>query len=215
MLQEGATRQRGLPSRRSAFSRSSVEGKVPRHHPDWLVRDSGCPNRSLRVDPSRSGVAFHVPPEPGGVQEWLNWPARKAGVPATVPWVRIPPPPLDQGVRKGRPTEIVNWGLIGWEVGAPFRTPRRCAPEIANPFGIRDSSCLFVKGGRAPLSHFPPGQAGSEQSSLPSVFSRTAVRVRWRKGQGTPTSWSAQPAEGGRECVRLIRSDGAQAGENA
>ena len=27
------------------------------------------------------------------MQEWLNWPARKAGVPATVPWVRIPPPP--------------------------------------------------------------------------------------------------------------------------
>ena len=29
----------------------------------------------------------------GGVQEWLIWLARKASVPATVPWVRIPPPP--------------------------------------------------------------------------------------------------------------------------
>ena len=28
------------------------------------------------------------------------------------------------------------------------RTVRRCAPEIANPCGIRDSSCLSVKGGR-------------------------------------------------------------------
>ena len=37
------------------------------------------------------------PPQPGGVQEWLNWPARKAGVPATVPWVRIPPPPRWEG----------------------------------------------------------------------------------------------------------------------
>ena len=31
--------------------------------------------------------------ELGGVQEWLIWLARKASVPATVPWVRIPPPP--------------------------------------------------------------------------------------------------------------------------
>ena len=29
----------------------------------------------------------------GGVQEWLIWRARKARVRATVPWVRIPPPP--------------------------------------------------------------------------------------------------------------------------
>ena len=51
----------------------------------------------------------------------------------------------------------MSWGLIGWEVGAPFRTPRRCAPEIANPCGIRDSSCLIVKGGREPPFHtFPP-----------------------------------------------------------
>ena len=49
--------------------------------------------------------------------------------------------------------------------------------EIANPFGIRDSSVWIVKGGGSPPSHFAPGHAGSEQSSLPSVFLRMAVRV--------------------------------------
>ena len=65
------------------------------------------------------------------------------------------------------------------ECTAPPGMVGRCvAPtEIANPFGIRDSSCLIVKGGREPPSHFAPGHAGSERSSLPACLARTAIRA--------------------------------------
>ena len=36
----------------------------------------------------------------GGVPEWLNGPVLKTGVPARVPWVRIPPPPLRNDRRR-------------------------------------------------------------------------------------------------------------------
>ena len=59
------------------------------------------------------------------------------------------------------------------ECTAPPGMVGRCvAPtEIANPFGICDSSVWIVKGAGAPLSHFAPGHAGSERSSLPIVSS--------------------------------------------
>ena len=61
--------------------------------------------------------------------------------------------------------------------GRPLPDPPALRAGIANPFGIRDSSCLIVKGGRAPLSHFPPGLAGSERSSLPLSLARAALRA--------------------------------------
>ena len=69
------------------------------------------------------------------------------------------------------------------------RTVRRCAPEIANPCGIRDSSCLFVEGG---------------SSSPPFTLS---PRSRWQRTSSLPLSLA--------RAVRLIRSDGAQEAENA
>ena len=63
------------------------------------------------------------------------------------------------------------------------------------PQASSDSRCLFVNGGRAPLSHFPPDHAGSEQSSLPLFFQspgprkpRTSDPEEARGRLGTPTS---------------------------
>ena len=51
--------------------------------------------------------------------------------------------------------------------------------------------CLFVKGGRAPLSHFPPGQAGSEPEVRCQFFFRAcryAVFPEVHRGTGAPGS---------------------------
>ena len=92
-----------------------------------------------------------------------------------------------------------------------------------------DWSLLIVKGGRAPLSHFPPGHAGVK----PSGFAATVFRPGECPREGNPDLWSAplreaqrdggslfsfttrrsgnvdlrsaRPAGGGRDRVRLTR----------
>ena len=71
-------------------------------------------------------------------------------------------------------------------VGAPFgnRPALRAAnrnflARLRRAAASSDSSLFFCeRGAGAPLSHFPPGHAGSEQSSLPFVFARSRYRHR-------------------------------------
>ena len=73
------------------------------------------------------------------------------------------------------------------------RTARRFAPESKLPrapkahFGEFRLVVSFCERGGAPLSHFPPGQAGSEPEVRRHCFSRV---FRWRRTAGTaaPTS---------------------------
>ena len=67
-------------------------------------------------------------------------------------------------------------------------------------------------GGGAPTFTLSPRSRGQRtEFAAICFFAYGSTRVDWRKGQGTPTCQVAQPAEGGRKRVRLIRSDGAQA----
>ena len=78
-----------------------------------------------------------------------------------------------------------------------FHAARRCAPRIGTSSRAKratassDSWFSFCERGRAPLSHFPPGQAGSEPGVRCHCFWRAqpsaASRTR-REGTGTPTS---------------------------
>ena len=109
------------------------------------------------------------------------------------------------------------------------------ALRAGNRKSLRDSRFeLFdcERGAVAPLSHFPPGQAGSEQSSLPSVFAygstrslaqrpgnadllvgtarrrraeaRTADQVRWGTGGGKRVVPSAKKRGDGLERRPLV-----------
>ena len=72
--------------------------------------------------------------------------------------------------RNGVRNERADGGTATRFVDAPrFWAARRCAPKIETSWRAKratassDSWFLFVKGGRAPFSHFPPSHAGSEQ----------------------------------------------------
>ena len=60
------------------------------------------------------------------------------------------------------------------------------------------SLLICERGAAAPLSHFPPGHAGSERSSLPSVFrTRQYATTREARGRlGTPTSGRHRTPQG-------------------
>ncbi len=87
-----------VKARGSLVGRVGAPGAAPRMaagHAKSLLNIRGCSSslecprwpRKRRRDEAREIE------ENGGVQEWLIWRARKARVRATVPWVRIPPPP--------------------------------------------------------------------------------------------------------------------------
>src|SRR4026209_1627779 len=63
---------------------------------------------------------------PGQVSEWLKEPVSKTGVPATVPWVRIPPCP-SQSAREVRFVSLrVDPRLEAHVAGAPATRSTRC-----------------------------------------------------------------------------------------
>ena len=95
-----------------------------------------------------------------------------------------------------------NWsaGLRPASRGSAKPATSRAKLEI--PPGARRqvpiASLPFCERGESPLSHFPPGHAGSERSSLPFVFfAHSAVR---HHAQNHGTTWSAgaglRPASG-------------------
>ena len=85
------------------------------------------------------------------MQEWLNWPARKAGVPATVPWVRIPPPPRCHATSRRE-----------WPLRSAFGGPARFSSPHS---GCRRGSAPRISGVWVQL----PALAGSAGFSSPQV----------------------------------------------
>ena len=102
----------------------------------------------------------------------------------------------------GRRHESVRGGA------PPFRTARRFAPGIETPLRAGGAlrrvpmhqGLLFVKGGRASLSHFPPGHAGVEPSVRHHLFSRA------RRYTGGPNA-HRRPREEARERLGTPVSD--------
>ena len=68
----------------------------------------------------------------------LNWPARKAGVPATVPWVRIPPPPRERRSSDGV-MPIAKKRGDGLERRPPGNCCENAVASESHPFGWRRS----------------------------------------------------------------------------
>ncbi len=74
----------------------------PTRFPIALLKPLGHLSGEWEGYPRRAAEGAPVRPEPlafwftpGGVREWLNRAVSKTVVPFGVPWVRIPPPPLD------------------------------------------------------------------------------------------------------------------------
>ena len=114
-------------------------GDIPiRHHvgQQGIPKDSRGPNATTRNDGENIGfseenrrkcVSGGAAPAQGRVTEWPNVPVLKTGVPARVPWVRIPPLPVEErGAPKGQ--------AMGEERGA--KRERRGAQRIS-----RKTSC--------------------------------------------------------------------------
>src|SRR3989304_6075143 len=102
----------------------------------------------------------------GGVSEWLMVPLSKSGVRASVPWVRIPPPPPSKGIAPIRPKARLPWpptagarrgaGGGGGGCHVTSRDPaQRCEPRRAHGLaGARHGPVLWadlrLEGGRHP-----------------------------------------------------------------
>src|SRR5262249_47594681 len=66
----------------------------------WILRYRGFSGKGCRPSGGRCGKL--VRPRRGEVAKWLTAPHSKCGVPARVPWVRIPPsPPIPPARRQG------------------------------------------------------------------------------------------------------------------
>ena len=62
---------------------------------------------------------FGATRSPGQVSEWLKEPVLKTGVPATVPWVRIPPCPLASPRLRHFAVSPDSWNTLASSLGFP------------------------------------------------------------------------------------------------
>ena len=77
------------------------------------------------------------------------------------------------GCRGGR-----NWAPAPEPPGASRRQSKLPCPPLGGPRQVPIGCYFFVKGGRAPLSHFPPGLAGSEPEVRCHQFFSAQCRER-------------------------------------
>src|SRR6185503_15321958 len=107
---------------------SSHPRLAPVHKPAQLAPDNG-PNLTARASPPVASFTARTSLlsrwDSGRVAEWFKAPVLKTGVPARVPWVRIPP----------LPPETIDIIVV-------FDLPNRCAQSRAQ--WVDDAVLLFV-----------------------------------------------------------------------